>query len=381
MKISNYLLNQDNQFELELQAKIQAEEVLVLVFSNADQTHVNQLLKSITQQIPQATLLGCSTAGQIHAVQLSDDSISVCVIELEKSQLKKVTTSNPSAADSYAAGVALAQQLPDEGLKYVLLLSKGLQINGSQLAAGVRSALHESVVVTGGLAGDDDRFGSTWVINQHNQCDPDAITAVGFYGADFRVSFGSKGGWQPIGPFRTITASNDNTLIALDGQPALDIYAKYLGKLAEELPASGLLFPVAIFDQQNTDEFQVRTILGVNREQGSIEFAGDMPMGSQVRLMHASFDRLIDGAAQAGSELVDLVVTEQQPSLCLLISCVGRRLVLGQRTEEEIEEVVGCLPAAANHVGFYSYGEITPSSFGNCELHNQTMTLSLLWET
>ncbi len=380
MEISKYLLNKQNKFQLELDTKIESKQVLVLIFSNAEPQQINQLIASVTQQIPHAIIAGCSTSGQISDGQLTDQSILVCVVQLEKSTLRKAVINSHSASASYESGQALAEQLHNEQLKYVLLISKGLNINGSQLAAGIRSKLSHPAVVTGGLAGDDDRFEKTWVVNQDNTCDANAITAVGIYGDEFRVSFSSKGGWEPIGPYRTITDSDENTLIALDGQPALEIYAKYLGKLADELPASGLLFPVAIFDQNNANSHQVRTILAVNQKKGSIEFAGDMPRGAQVRLMHASFDRLVDGAAHAGQQLIDVAPADDQQSLCLLISCVGRRLVMGQRTEEEIEEVVNCLPELNTHVGFYSYGEITPSSFGNCELHNQTMTLTLLWE-
>jgi hypothetical protein len=380
MRLYKYVLNKGNEFELKLNAKLNSNQTLVLMFSNADVCQVKKTIQCINSQLPDALLLGCSTSGQIHDQSLSDDSIVVVAMMLEKTTIKKVSTSDTSSSASFESGQTIAEQLSQPDLKYVLLLSKGLNVNGSQLAAGVRSGLEKQVIVTGGLAGDNDRFNETWAINQENQCDDNAISAIGFYGDDFHVSFSSQGGWQPIGPYRIITASNENTLISLDGEPALSVYAKYLGELAAELPASGLLFPLAIFDQENGHDPQVRTILSVDEEQQSIVFAGDMPKGTKVRLMHASYDRLVSGASEAGESLSTNDASKDE-SFCLMISCVGRRLVLGQRTEEEVDEVVANLPENCLHAGFYSYGELTPSSFGNCELHNQTMTLTLVWET
>ena len=67
-------------------------------------------------------------------------------------------------------------------------------------------------------------------------------------------------------------------------------------------------------------------------------------------------------------------------TLAIAISCVGRRLVLGERTEEETEATLDVLPDGTQQIGFYSYGEISPLSSGRCDLHNQTMTLTTISE-
>ena len=55
--------------------------------------------------------------------------------------------------------------------------------------------------------------------------------------------------------------------------------------------------------------------------------------------------------------------------------------LLGGRAEEEVETVAECLPAGAVHVGMYSYGEIAPPARGGrSQLHNQTMTVTVLGE-
>lgn len=187
------------------------------------------------------------------------------------------------------------------------------------------------------------------------------------------------GGWDPFGPERIITRSQGNVLYELDGQSALGLYKKYLGEHARELPASGLLFPLSLRTQAGATPV-VRTILSVDEATQSLTFAGDVPVGAYARLMKANFDRLIDGAtgaATAGGRALGGTATE----LAILISCVGRKLVLKQRIEEEVEGVRDVLGAGAVLTGFYSYGEISPFTPGaKCELHNQTMTITTLAE-
>ena len=149
--------------------------------------------------------------------------------------------------------------------------------------------------------------------------------------------------------------------------------------MADELPGSALLFPLSIKLQDSNDRV-VRTILSVNEADGSMVFAGNMPVGSQVRMMKSNFDRLIDGAAGAANTCLQNFHA-YTPDLAILISCVGRKLVLRDRVEEEIENVRDILGANTTITGFYSYGEISPLlPSTKCELHNQTMTITTFTE-
>jgi len=251
-------------------------------------------------------------------------------------------------------------------------------VNGSELVRGLTEHLPPHVAVTGGLAGDGDRFQETLVL-WNDAPRADSVAAVGLYGPRLQVGYGSLGGWDAFGPDRLITRSNGNILYELDGQSALALYKRYLGEHAAGLPATGLLFPVSLRTRGGGDAI-VRTILSVDEEEQSLTFAGDMPIGAYARLMKANFDRLIDGAigaARASYEAVDATA----PDLALLISCVGRRLILKQRTEEEVEGVREILGESTVLTGFYSYGEISPlSPSARCELHNQTMTITTFSE-
>ena len=205
------------------------------------------------------------------------------------------------------------------------------------------------------------------------------VVAVGFYGDSVDIACNYRGGWDVFGPEREVTRSSGNVLYTLDGQPALALYRKYLGDRAGELPAAGLLFPLAIRNELEADGLTVRTILAINEADQSITFAGDIPQGSFVRMMRANRDRLIDGATDAAGGIAE-TLSNGNHKLCIAISCIGRRLVLGQRCDEEIEAVLDTLPAPCSLIGYYSYGELSPLSSGRCDLHNQTMTLTLIRE-
>jgi hypothetical protein len=255
----------------------------------------------------------------------------------------------------------------------VILLAEGIHINGSELLAGLRRGLPDTVTVTGGLAADGPRFERTFVCS-NGQTVERHVAAIGLYGDRLEVGFGSVGGWDPFGPERIVTRSKGNVLYELDGHSALALYRDYLGPYSAELPASGLLFPLSLIGADGRR--LVRTILAIDDAAGSLTFAGDIPEGAQVQLMKANFDRLIDGASQASDE-AHRAVERKRPAVALLVSCVGRRLVLKQRIEEELDAVQEIVGAGVPLCGFYSYGEVAP--FGGmlrCELHNQTMTVT-----
>jgi hypothetical protein len=359
---------------------LDSDRTLVLAFGSRDVLDDPAPLAALRKAYPKAKLLGCSSAGEIVGTTVRDRTLAVSVTRFDKTTLLATSVEVKDAAESFAAGEKLARALQKPDLRGVLVLSEGLGVNGSQLVAGLNSILPESVVVTGGLSGDGTRFERTWVCFGAT-VKSGLVAAVGFYGDHISILHGSKGGWDKFGPERVITRSEGNVLFALDGKPALALYKEYLGDKAADLPASGLLFPLSMRATAKDDKFLVRTLLAVDHEKQSMTFAGDVPKGHLVQLMKADFDRLIGGA-----ELATTTARESGPalpgaSLAVAISCVGRRIVLGDRTEEEVEAVRDALPKTAKVTGFYSYGEISPYATGYSDLHNQTMTLTLFAES
>ncbi len=378
MKLSLHQYRAGAGWDYEPDALLDSEQTLLLFFASPDRDVVSEALQSLDTVFSRSLMLGCSSAGEIYDDELVDHSVSLAILKFEHTAIRFAVNELSGENASPGAGESLAGQLRDDGLRAVLVLSDGLQVNGSQLVESLSKNLGQDVVITGGLAGDADRFESTWVWNDGAMVSG-YVCAVGFYGDRIGVGHGSRGGWDILGPEREVTRSEANVLYELDGQYALDLYKKYLGERSTGLPATGLLFPLAITNEEEADGNTVRTILAVNEDDQSITFAGDIPQGSYVRLMRANFDRLIDGAVDAAAE-VDVSKYTGGPVLNIAISCVGRRLVLGPRTEEEIEAAIDGMPEGARQIGFYSYGEISPLASGRCDLHNQTMTLTTIWE-
>jgi hypothetical protein len=356
---------------------LDSPSTLVIVFGDRAVQDDCRPLQEIVASFPTSVVVGCSTSGQIAGASLRDDVCVVAVARFDRVRLARAGADVASSADSFAAGAAIGTELTGEDLRAVFVLSDGLHVNGSELVAGLISRVGRGVVVTGGLAGDGDKFEHTWVIEAGDLRDG-RVVAVGLYGESLRVGSGSAGGWSIFGPERVITRSEGNVLHELDGKPALELYKRYLGDLASGLPASALLFPLAIRSGAKSEQL-VRTVLAVNEVDQSMTFAGDVPQGWRAQLMRSSADRLVDGAEAAALQSGAGLLTDG-PTLGIAISCVGRRLVLGARTEEEIEATLDALPTGAELVGFYSYGEIAPGVGGACDLHNQTMTVTTFAE-
>ena len=348
---------------------------LVLAFGGRHLLEAGAGLAELRRFYPDARLVAASTSGEIAGTEVSDDRIVATALAFDHTRITCASTLIGDTAESHGAGRALARQLDGAGLAHVFVVSDGQRVNGTELARGFNENLPPGTSLSGGLAGDGTRFERT-VVGLDDAPAPGRIVAVGFHGDRLRVSFGSAGGWQPFGPARVVTRAAQNTLFELDGQSALRLYRNYLGDHASQLPGSALRFPLSV-TPEGADRGVVRTILSIDEKTESMTFAGDIPTGARVRFMRASYEDLIDGAARAAEQ----ARTDREPQLVLCVSCVGRRIVLGQRTEEETESVRAVVGAAPVLAGFYSYGELSPSDgTAACQLHNQTMTLTTLRE-
>jgi len=331
----------------------------------------------IKENYPNANILLCSTAGEIIKDRVEDNSIIVTAIYYKKTKLKFVEINVEDFENSYSCGEEIAVQMDFESLKHVLVLSDGILVNGDELVRAMNKNFPDDVFITGGLAADNGSFSKTYV-GLNSPPKSGTIVAVGHYGDQISISHGSKGGWDEFGPKRTVTKSGKNVLYELDGKNALELYKNYLGEKADELPGSALLFPLCVYGD-NGDHI-VRTILSIDEETGSMIFAGDIPQDSTVRFMTANFERLIDGANDAAKESQSKF-KNLTPNLVLMISCIGRKLLLGPRIDEEVEAVNEIFGDEVVYAGFYSNGEISPMlDSTKCSLHNQTMTITTYTE-
>ena len=354
---------------------------VIMIFGPTDTVIRSALAEDLAARYPDAILTGCSSGTMVDRHRLDDDATVVLGMGFERTTTRLSVQPLTALADSHRAGMALGADLADETLAGIFVLSNGLDVNGSALVDGIRQAVGAHVMLSGGLAGDGARFSDTRVLTKDGWR-PDSVAAIGFYGDAIRFAYGSAGGWQPFGPVREISRADGCVLHTLDDQPALELYDRYLGDEATALPASGLIYPLKIWDPAHPEDRMVRTLLGIDRDCGSLTFAGDMPQGWRARLMRGVFDDLVDGADVAVRHAVDHAAGwGVDPALCLMVSCVGRRLLMGQRTEDELDVVAASLSPQTTLAGFYSYGEIAPQNASAIPcLHNQTMTITLMGE-
>lgn len=349
---------------------------LVLVFASPRYANEAAFFDDLHARFPRGVVMGCSTAGEIDDDRVYEDTAVVTVLRFARTELRVAERPIEAAGESEAVGREVARALAGPSLRALFVLSDGKRVNGSALVAGINAVVSREVIVTGGLAADGFDFKQTWVIGP-NGATHGLVTAVGFYGDHVEVAHGYGGGFTPFGPERAITKSQGNVLYEIDHRPALEQYSSYLGDRAAGLPATALLFPLVIRAPDGATRL-VRTILDIDAEQRTMSFAGDVPEGHRGQLMRANIDNLVQGASDAAETAAQAGSAPDR--VCVSISCVGRRLVLGPRADEELQAVLDAFTPGVRQVGFYSYGELAPQGSGPCELHNQTMTVTTIGE-
>lgn len=345
----------------------------MLVFAGAEYFQTKACYQDLKDLFPRAHIVGCSSAGSVLGSTISDDDVVATAVRFSHGKARLAVAQITENSNIQALASGLMEQLRSDDLRHVLVFSDGLMANGSDLARGLNS---HGVPVTGGLAGDGMRFRKTWVMADapaRSGC----IAAIGLYG-DIAVRSGCFAGWQEFGAERRITKSSGNVVSEIDNYPALILYKKYLGELAKDLPGSGVRFPMSV--RKGKDQKSViRTVMAVDEQTQSLTFAGDMPQGYLCKLMKTNEDDLIENAGMAALAVVP--ARHNGAGLCLIVSCVGRRLVLGQMTEDELDVVQKKLNHDTAIAGFYSYGELAPlGDVTPCEFHNQTMSLTTIHE-
>lgn len=351
---------------------------LVLMFGSKEFICNKDVFNTISIKYPHASIIGCTTAGEIFKDQVNDNILTVTAVCFENTETKLFSSELVDFNKCYEKGLEIAKVIPTENLSHVFLITEGVNINGSKIVEGIVDGLPEHVKITGGLAGDGKRFKETFVI-ANDYARQNLIAAVAFYGNSIKIGYGSVGGWDTFGIERIVTKSKENIVYELDGRPILDLYNEYLGEYAKDLPASGLLFPLNIRSADNKYNY-VRTVSAVDEKNKSLKFAGEIPEGYYARLMRANFNNLITGSMQAAENCLNSI-NIKNAKLAILISCFGRKVVLSQMIDEEIEVVRSTFGSDVTFTGFYSYGEIAPSNKDNVtEFHNQTMTITLMGE-
>ena len=375
MQIETYLF-ENGVWNKEIDATLDSLNTLIIMFGSINILNVKDGIDDIIENFPFSTVVGTSSSGEIYDNEIFHDSLSVSIVKFAESGFK-VLLKEINEQNSFEVGKNIVDELREEHLKSIFVLSSVVNVNGSELTKGLSFNAPKDCVITGGLAGDGVEFNKIWIL-LGSKLMRKQIVAVGLYGESLRVVSGCRCGWSRFGLDRRVTSSHQNILYSIDNKPALELYKRYLGSYADELPASGLYFPLMLLEE-GSEKPTLRAIKAIDEEKNSITLAGSIPQGSIVTFAKANLDELIDGAQEAAESLM-VNYDKNQKALCIAINCVARKIVLRQEAENEIEIVRDILGENVSLVGFYSYGEISNVLEGGCDFHNQSMTLMLLYE-
>lgn len=350
---------------------------LVISFGERETLERCNPYQKISAKYPNAAIVICSTSGQLTNYSLVKDTIVATAIEFEKTTIKIATYNLLEQKDLSQFEDTIRREINNEDLTAIMVLSEGTHVNGTELVDALSKATDSKIPIFGGIAGDSRNFQKT-IVGVNENAKEGEIAIIGFYGSNLKFGFGCEGGWTDFGPEREVTHSKKNILYKIGDHYALDLYKEYLGQYADDLPGSALYFPLSMKENENASPV-VRTILSINEEEKSMTFAGNIPEGALVKLMKGNFDKLIDASFSAAkATLSDLTAN---PQLVMAVSCVGRKIVLDNRIEEELEIMKELYGPETILFGFYSYGEISPVvTHKPCELHNQTISITAMIE-
>lgn len=376
------------QNALEAFGKEAPDIAIVLAYQ---QFNHRELLEGISSVLGDVPMIGGTTAGEISNSGIAAKSVVLCV--LKSSSLTFHTISERQMrGDEKNCGIRLANELlknaPVAKAKSLILFPDGLGGDGVALLEGIQSVLGRQMEIVGGFLGDDGQFKETFQFYNGKCYRGDMVTGLLVSGnGSFITSTGVRSGFESIGATIVCTEAEKNVVRKFGDTRALDLYKELLGEeLSKRLPEVCLEYPFGLLDTIATigenEYFQLRCGLAVDEDEGSIILAGAIPEGSQIALTTASRGDIINGAKQAALQALE-GLNGAVPKLILMFSCIGRKLVLGRRTEEEIDIVRQVLGSHVPILGFYTYGEIGPIDKSKKELqaarfHNETVVLWVL---
>ncbi len=328
--------------------------------------NTSELLEYLAKRLPQAHVIGTSTDGEIINAGIQDNSVILSFTLFQSTELSSMMIT--LGDESFAAGKHLALEANRFGAQAIIVFSNPFETNGDLFMQGFSEHAH-NVILAGGMAGDNGKFQSAYVISGSNLYDKKAV-AVMMRGDQLRVNNGYSFHWLPIGPKFTVTRSVGNRIYTLDHKPILDVYRDYLGdSIADTLPSVGVAFPI-VFEKEG--KLVGRAPL-IEFEDGSLGFGGSIPEGTQVQFGIGNANLILE----ASHETFNACLT-QSPESIFVYSCMARRRFLGDSIGMETSPLNAIAPVS----GFFTYGEFfTDQKSGQSTLFNETMSFLILSES
>ena len=363
-------------------------EVLI-VFGSARFDH-SLLLAGILFVTGDIPMVGGSTAGEISTSGFSTES--VVIMALSSDTLDFVTgIGQGMSQDQKACGAALihdiSHKISMKDALSLLVFPDGMGGDGIKVIEGLHSVTGAGFEIVGGCLGDGENFATTYQYYD-GKVYTDAIPGLLVCGkGSFTTGVGVRSGFESIGNRFWCTESEGNVVKKFDDEAALDLYREFLGEeRSQRLPGVCLEYPFGLIDEKvsigGKEYFQLRCGLAVDHEKKTITLAASIPKGGSITLTTASRGDIVNGAEMAAEQAKESL-EGATPQAILMFSCVGRKLVLGRRTQEEVAAAKKVLGDDVPLIGFYTYGEIGPidkmeTGLSVTKFHNETVVLWVL---
>lgn len=355
---------------------------LAIIFGTIEFTHPN-ISRTLYNLLGPINIIGCSGAAIISNQGIIKQGLGLMLLNLEEGTYYNcASVKDASSKTSFRAGGELAEKLL-YGFKDIrrdlgIVFSDGLIPDGPHIINGLQEKLGKSFPLVGAAASDNLRFLKTFLYHD-SEVFSDGVCGM-LWGGKLNFGLGIKHGWKALGKPHIATLAQGNVVEQIDGLPAVKLYEGYLNynlpKLKANLKHISTLYPLGVYIP-GEQEYLLRNIISIE-DIGSIHLHGDIPQGSQIRLMIGTKESCLDAARQAAEE-AKKVLPGHKLNFALVFDSISRYILLGRQAGKEIDIIKASLGENTPILGIYTYGEQAPlravNYQGQSYFHNQTVSI------
>ncbi|WP_168210571.1 FIST signal transduction protein [Persicimonas caeni] len=340
-------------------------DIAVAAFFCAPDHDIAAVGEQLVEALPDAQVIGCTTAGEFTGTASSTDGVSLfalsadAVADASAALIEfgdDVAADVEQAADAVAdeLGVSLREASADEYIGFVLIDGlSGKEEAVNRALGNVAPTLN----FVGGSAGDNLAFEKTEVFCNGKSSASAAVILLAHMSAPFEVVKSCS--FEPTDASLTITKADEDQRIVweFDGKPAVEAYAEAVGVAPDAIDSSVFMSsPVGLM---LGDEPWIRSPQQAV-DGGGIKFYCSIKEGMQVSVMRST--DLVGETQTHVAQACDRL--DGEPAGILAFNCILRRLELDADDAHEAFRESFPAPVA----GFHTYGE---SWLGHI---NQTLT-------
>jgi len=366
MKHISFLFRDDKAYKeaLKKASKNNYKSLLIQIYcGTTNPKTIKKILKKVSKDFPNATIIGASTAGEISHAKIYEQETVLSFSFFKHTHIQVHYTQEISTQ----SGIEVAKKIANKHTKAFIILGEGLKTSDYESYLNGIKKRAPQAIIAGGLAGDNFQLLKTYIFLNDTLYN-EGIVALSFSSKQLIATNKYNLNWTPIGKEFTITSVEGNKVHTINDIPAVAFFKKYLGEdaifhdTATTLPNFQLLF-------KEGSTTVARTPLAIDGE--SLIFAATLQQGQKVQFGFSNEASVLEGAYNLRDELV-----HAPAEAIYLFSCIARKTLLGEILEKEFHAFEEIAPTT----GFFTYGEFY-STDANDVLLNCTTTLLLLSES